>query len=159
MYCCTIMEQQYIDIVEKLRDGSDLTPDELLCLTKREFHKWMCNYLKSNTRKRHIYMITFTINPSKGSSEDFYEKAEELVRSTAQRSALKLVQYQYVREYTEAGVPHWHALAVATKPIKKDRFNYYQKKFGNIDISKNRAQQTDEIINYINKFGDPVILL
>lgn len=149
----------YEQIFKKLASREELTESELKCVVTSEFHAAFSKHLKNSTCRRYIYMLTFTIDANKGKGEEFYSAAEKIVIDTAERTALQLLQYQYVKEYTKQGIPHWHALVVTKKPLKKDRFNYYIKKFGNIDISKNKAQQSSEIINYMSKISEPIILL
>lgn len=149
----------YEQIYAKLVSGEELTKTELGIIVTQDFHKSFTKYLKNTTSRRYYYMLTFTIDATKGNTEEFYSAAEKIVKETAERSALQLLQFQYVKELTKKGIPHWHALVVTKKPLKKDRFNYYIKKFGNIDISKNRAQQSTEILNYISKISEPIVLL
>lgn len=144
-------------LYQKLVNKDQLTDAEAKLTCTPEFHEYFKKQLSRG--KRHYYMLTFTIDANKGDSEEHYDEAEAYVASVASRSALQLLQYQYVREYTKKGIPHWHCLAVTTKPLKKDRFHYYKKKFGFVDISKNKAQQSSEIINYISKHSHPIVLL
>lgn len=145
------------DLCRIVETGLKLTEEQLRKIITIEFHHAYSKYLSNKKQKHHIYMVTFTIKP--GVKEEAYDSAEDLVRATAKREALKIIRYEYVKEYTKAGIPHWHALVVTTKPLKKDRFNYYIKTFGSIDISKNKAQQTSEIVNYISKIALPIVLI
>lgn len=117
-----------------------------------EFHREFKRQLKTSDYKRHVYMLTYTIDPNK--YKENADEIEEYINRQHTRTALKIEQYQVVKEFCKNGMPHWHALVVTTKPLKKDRFNYYISKYGNIDISKNKAQETAEILNYMTKSGE-----
>lgn len=120
-----------------------------------ELHRAMLRLFKNNDLKKHIYMVTFTLKPC---MVDAWKDAEKLIIDQSDRTALKIIEFQYVREKTKKGVYHWHALIVTSKPLKKDRFNYYIQKYGNVDIAKNKAQQTSEILNYLTKTGNLISL-
>lgn len=119
------------------------------------FHNEFKRQLKedSSKDKKHVYMLTYTVDPNKYNKGDD-DKIEELIIAQKDRKALEIVTYAYVKESCKNGMPHWHALIVTKRPLKKDRFNYYISKYGNIDISKNKAQITTEIINYMSKTGE-----
>ncbi len=125
-----------------------------------EFHRKFINYLKIRDKKQYIYLVTFTVDPKK--VPDYKTRITEIegfIQAQGLRTALHLSKYSFVREYTKKGVPHWHACVVSDKCLKKDRFQYYTKKYGSIDISKNKAQQTSEMLNYMSKYGNIVDVL
>lgn len=115
------------------------------------FMSYFKRRMRESQTQRHIYMVTFTLRPDKVDAEDH---AQELIEAQAQRTALKILEFHLVKERTKNGIAHWHACIVTSTPLKKDRFNYYVQKFGNIDIAKNKAQQTSEILNYMTKTGE-----
>lgn len=138
---------------------------EPLGYSDEEIGKWLFEnhqYLKElwklvdSLEKTYIYMITFTLRREMASEE---EHAEEFIRRQAQRSALGLLSFVYVKEYTKKGVAHWHVVVETTKPLKKNRFDYYTKKFGSIDLSRTKGTNTQEALQYISKESEPVILL
>lgn len=137
---------------------------ELILIYGYEYHKRFCDYIKRNEKKqkkgRHVYMITFTIDPKKVPNyKEVEPDVELLVRRQGMRKALNILKYEYVKEYTKTDIPHWHALLVSSSILKKDRFNHYIRKYGNIDISKSKTGSEDEILNYINKDGVSVKVL
>ncbi len=126
-----------------------------------DFHREFKKQLKSRDLKRYIYMATFTIDPSKHPevTPELTNEITDFIESQAKRTALRLKKFTYVQEEHKDGRPHWHVLIETTKALKKDRFNHFIKKYGNLDLAKNKAQQTDEIMNYISKVGLPKTLL
>lgn len=119
-----------------------------------EFAHELKNALKIKGRKEYVYMITFTIDPAKiPDVSKMKNKIQDYIISQSERKALNLIRYEIVEEEHKDGRPHWHALAVSTKYLSKDRFNFYIKNFGNIDLSKSYSQQPQEIINYMSKSG------
>lgn len=104
-------------------------------------------YKKSKQKKYYYYLITFTLKEDTNDEE----KIHQYIKKQLQRKALKIVEAHLAKEYTKKGRPHWHASVKSEKYLAKDRFNYFVKKYGNIDISKNNSQTLEESINYINK--------
>lgn len=136
-------------------------------LPNEVFVDWLIQYNNESTKvltkiiknhikeKRYMYMITFTLKDPKDETQ-----AEEYIISQAKREALQIVQYQYAKEYTKKGIAHWH-VAIETKiPIKKDRFiQYYKNKsYGNIDLSRSKSTNYQNILNYISKDTNPIVL-
>lgn len=115
----------------------------------REFHKEFVKQMKALKKNYYYYLITFTLN--KNINPDQYDQIEKFIISQALRPALKIVEAHYAREYTKKGIAHWHMAIKSTKFIAKNRFNYYIKNYGNIDISKSTNKSLEESINYINK--------
>lgn len=119
-------------------------------------------YLKSkrksiSTEKRYRYMLTFTLKPNALNQAD---DAEKWIRQQAERKeTLSLAYYAISKEHTKKGVPHWHVVVEALKPLKKDRFHYYTKKYGFIDFSRTKAQTTQEALNYISKEVTPDVII
>lgn len=112
--------------------------------------------LKSKDAKKYIYMITFTLSEE---NKDKGDEALEYIRNQAQRKALRIMHYEYAEELTKKGVRHWHLVIQTERPLKKDRFNYYIAKYGNIDFSSTKAQILDNALNYINKTNISVCLI
>lgn len=109
-------------------------------------------------KRKFIYLLTFTLRPDKQSSE-FSEKAEEYIRDISKRDALGIKYLAFVREHTEKGVPHWHVCIETKTALKRNRFQYYEKLYGFIDISRTKGQTTQEALNYMSKEGTPTILI
>jgi hypothetical protein len=125
-----------------------------------DFHREFKRQIKEDDKisKGHIYMLTFTIDPNKHKivTDELLYEIEKLINSQHSRTALKVRRYLTVREYHKNKRPHWHALIITDRPLAKDRFNHYIKKYGNIDLSKSKSQQPSEIVNYMSKTGDIV---
>lgn len=122
-----------------------------------DFHKAFKKALKGTKLKRYIYMVTYTVDPKKHPemTDSLEQEVQAFIESQGKRSALGVLRYEYVKEHHKDGRPHWHALVETSRPLKKDRFNYFVKKYGNVDIAKNKAQQNTEILNYISKVETP----
>ncbi len=121
----------------------------------KEFHIAFKNYLKLQDKqnKKYYYMITFTLN-DKSKDEDPI-KINKYIISRLQRPALKIEKAHIVQELTQQDRPHWHASVISKKYISQDRFKYYTKQYGNIDISKNHSQNYKTMLTYISKSTIP----
>lgn len=101
----------------------------------------------ANENKTYRYLVTFTLKED-GQDED---KIEAYIIKQLHRDPLKIIEAHLAKEYTKNGRAHWHCPIATKKPLKKDRFHHYIKLYGSIDISKTKAQNLLEGINYINK--------
>ncbi len=128
--------------------GDEFTKVFLKCCEERD---------RDNVEK--IYLITFTLKP--GYTPETVKSAEAMVHSTGLREALHIKKYIYVKEYTKNTVPHWHALLITSRSLKKSQFNKYTLKYGNIDISLTKNSKNSDIYiqEYISKEGTPVIVV
>lgn len=126
-------------------------------ILRNDFHSEYIKQVKAKDIKKYVYMVTFTVDPNKITEldEEREDEIETFIIKQSKRTALQLNRYDVVKEHHKDGRPHWHVLAVTRKPLKKDRFNYYIKKYGNIDISKSKSGDPVEIENYIHKTGEP----
>ncbi len=131
-------------IYQELKDKRSFTKD---------FKKTMDRY----ERKTYLYMVTFTLRENH--SEEETEIIGNFIESQAFRPALDIIKASIVKEYTKKGRAHWHMAIESKKLLKKDRFNYYIQKYGNVDISKNRHNNSSEMINYMSKSDTIKILL
>ncbi len=113
----------------------------------RAFHAEFKKQLKEINVKKFYYLLTFTLRKD----PDNEREIEKYILGQVLRPALRIKTAHYVKEYTKAGRPHWHVAVESTKYIARNRFNYYENKFGNIDISKNHGNTLEEMMNYINK--------
>lgn len=122
----------------------------------RLFHKEFKKYRDS---KRYFYLVTFTLNEkyhklyNKNISEERAVEIESYICSQFQREPLQVQQAHIVREKTKKGLYHWHVSVETSKYLAKNRFNYYIKTIGFVDISKSKCQTIHESLNYINKSG------
>lgn len=111
---------------------------------------------------KYVYMVTFTLDPSKGRTGI---EVEQYIEHQATRDVLQIKKLEYSQESHESGLPHYHCLFVTTSCLKKDRFWGYTKGYGNVDISKNMtskrdyAQQIKSIRDYISKENPIIVVL
>lgn len=110
---------------------------------------------KELIKKSYFYLITFTVKPSFTD----YDTVRDFVKSQAQRKALKFKQFYFSEEKHKSGVPHWHCAVQTEKPLKRDRFNFYVRKYGHVDVSRTNVQTIQESLNYISKDTEPERLL
>lgn len=121
------------------REGTKLFIDS-------QFLKVLQKVMKEQEKKKYFYLLTFTLKP-----EADADKAEAYIRRVPERAPLQVTRCDLVKEHTKKGVAHWHMSVITTKALKKDRFSYYAQKFGHLDISKNKAQIYDEMLEYMTK--------
>ncbi len=129
--------QVYVDYVSK---SSSLM---------REFHSEIQKQVNENTIKSYYYMITFTLKNDCSKEEEL--TIQDYILSQMERPALKIVKAFYVKEKTKQGRAHWHVAVQTKRFLCRNRFNYYCKKYGHIQVSKNHCQTLQEMMNYINK--------
>ncbi len=115
----------------------------------KSFHDELKRQLKDRDVKHYYYLITFTLKPN--IDKEKYDKIEEYIISQMKRPALKITEAHYVREYTKNHIAHWHVSLSCLKCLPKNRFNYFEKLYGHVDISKTTDKSLNEGINYINK--------
>ncbi len=135
-------------------DIGTLTPKEVreLFNNKKRFVEMWAKHHK--IIKSYRYLITFTIDPKKYENQEIpYDGIEEyIIKQFTSRKALKISKAYISKEGD--GVEkhiHWHVNVESTKSLTKDRFNYYIKKYGNIDFSPTKSQNLESGINYISK--------
>lgn len=114
------------------------------------FRDELVRHLSDKVKKKYIYMVTFTLRDKKK-----YDKARDYIYRQHERIQLKVIEYHVVEELTKAGMPHWHVAIETEKPLKKNRFNYYSKLYGNIDLSRTKGQLIDSVLNYMSKSNTP----
>lgn len=112
--------------------------------------------------RRYIYMLTLTLDPSRhpADTEELLSEIERKIEEIpSRRRALSIVKWAYAREHTAQGRAHWHICVESTHSLEKDNFKYFAQKYGNIDFSRNRAQNPETVLNYISKETQPTIIL
>lgn len=100
-------------------------------------------------KKLHYYMVTFNLKPAcwhMGDEIDVYVR-----KQFTHRPALQIVEAAITRELTKRGVDHWHVQVTTEVPLCKDRFDYYIKRYGSVDISKSRSQNPQNTHVYQSK--------
>jgi len=132
-------EEAMIDIID--RDDIEDVLEEFIAIVKDHRKELFC------------YLVTFTLKPSIQPTE--YDKIQQYIISQFRRPPLKVVEAHIVREMTQNNVAHWHVAVSTNKWLKKDRLNYYIKKYGKVDISKSKHNSIQESMNYISKVDTP----
>ncbi len=144
--------QGFLDI-EDIDERAKYYENEVLDL--KTFHDSFKALIAAANRQKYCYLITFTLHKKFHDTYDeaFIDEVTEYIIKQFQRKPLKIIEAHMVQELTKNNIPHWHVACSAEKFIAKNRFNYYAKKYGFIDISKSKCQTIDESLNYINKSG------
>lgn len=151
-----------MEICERFYSLTDEQDRVRFCLKyAQDLAKWMPLYWKKKEKeanvKKYYYLVTFTLRKDTFTQAD---SAEKYIHSQFKnRPALGVLEAHVVRELTQAGNPHWHVSVSTSRPLAKNRFNYYIKIFGNIDISKNKCQNLNDGLNYISKSNTPIQLV
>lgn len=105
------------------------------------------------------YLITFTQDPKK-SGHKSTKALYDYIFKQFKREPLGVKQAWIVQEGNAKDKHiHWHVAVETTKALKKDRFNYYMKKYGNIDISKTNANTLEHALEYISKEQKPTCIV
>lgn len=125
----------------------------LKCFTKSN----MTKYFNETEAKKYYYLVTFTLKPEAvGDSLG----AEDYIRKQfTQRKALGVQEAYMVKEQTKNDTDHWHVAVCTDKPLAKNRFSYYTKLYGFIDISKNIEKTLTNALEYISKSNTPCKLV
>lgn len=108
--------------------------------------------------ERFLYMLTFTVDLNKKKIEtegDIKEIEDYIIKLLLSKSLKHILRSHIVYEVGENGNHHWHVYAECSKCLKKDRFNTYIKKYGNIDISRNKTDNEETILSYMAKSNIP----
>lgn len=115
--------------------------------------KHMSEFINSLDEHNYCYLVTFTLRPEAVGNAD--EAEIYIKKQFTTRPSLQVREAHVVRELTKLQVPHWHVSVRTRIPLKKDRFQYYEKLYGRVDISKNKAQNLEDGLNYISKSNTP----
>jgi len=156
--------QQFLDdwLQMTKEERLDLNKQQLKYFTDETFLKMLRKRIIATSKKTYNYLVTFTLNPAFNTdieSSELEDIVTVFIEKQAERKPLALTYFAYVKEYTKAGNAHWHAVVTTTKPLAKNRFQYYTKTYGNIDISKTKVTTTQEALNYISKEAVPKVLI
>lgn len=144
------LTEQDLFVAYKTGDTKLVYSDEALTLALADgFHNRLKAHLDLEKIKKYRYLITFTLRDSV--KNESWDTVEQYIIKQATRSPLKIIQFYYVRELTKKGQAHWHVAIETTKPLSVDRFNYYKQLYGNIDLSRTKAQKLDECLDYMSK--------
>lgn len=124
------------------------------------FQKQIKSALKK-VNEKFIYMLTFTVDVKKQpmeTKENIAEVENYIVKLLNSKSLKHIVKSHLVYEIGENGNHHWHAYAECTRCLKKDRFKTYMKRYGNIDISRNRSDNEETVLTYMSKSNTPTLI-
>lgn len=138
-------------VANKLSRGESLSVEEARAFACLPISR-MCSVIDSvnGVVKKYRYLVTFTLDPSKGPHA--LDEVEKYIIKQLGRKPLQIVEAHLAREGGSGNTHvHWHVALCTLKCLKVDRFNYYRKLFGGVDISKTKAQSLEEGINYISK--------
>lgn len=144
----------YFNLITKDKDAAV----KYYLLHSDTISKTMRAYLESRDIVCYYYLVTFTIDPKINTSSD--DEIESYIKKQfTDRPSLKVLEAHIVKEFTQKGIAHWHVSCKTGKPLKKDRFHYYMRKYGQIDISKNRHKNLNDGLNYISECDTPTRLV
>lgn len=141
----------YEEFKTALEEGATCAKDDRLLRTfcSKDFLLYFKQHNKElEGPKLYRYMMTFTLPDDHTFDEDTVER---YIIKQCKRAPLRIVEAHYAKEHTQKGVAHWHVLVAAEIPCKKNRFDYYEEKYGIILYSKTRAKTLKHGIDYINK--------
>lgn len=144
---------QIIDTYFKLPENTDERAKFILKNLSVFSAKNMRLYFSNKDQKKYCYLVTFTLKPEIG--DDQVDEIENYIKAQFKRTPLKVDEAHIVRELTKKGKPHWHVVVQTSIPLLKNRFAYYKKIYGFIDISKTKCQTLDNGLEYISKSGTP----
>lgn len=147
--------QEYYDWLKQNPNTYGVTPDKFIdAMVKhnKDFHFHFTKLCKEKEKKEYYYLVTFTVRDDVDEDEDVIE---QYIKKQFLRSPLHVVVADIVKERTKRDRPHWHVSTIMHCCLKKDRFQYYQKLYGSIDISKSGHKSYETILNYLSKDGLP----
>jgi len=111
----------------------------------------------SESRKRYVYLVTFTLKPEYHNKPEWYDEARKYINTLPDRPALKILKSETREELTKANIPHWHMACLTSIPLAKSRFIWWTQKFGFIDVSKTKDkslttdQAFEKVLEYTTK--------
>lgn len=145
------MEKQY---AQHIIDGNLTLASEYYA---KHYHRMDSSYIKKylnlQKAKKYYYLITFTLRKD---MKHLADEAEKYIKKQfTERPPLQIQEAYYVRELTKKGMPHWHVSVCSTTPIAKNRFQYYNKKYGFIDVSKSKQKTLTNGMEYLSKSATP----
>lgn len=143
----------YVKLLQRV-ESKKASIDDLQLLSKLSTRQ--INAAIDAMRKEYMYLVTFTIDTKKYTEKN-YDEIKKYIIKQFQRKPLQVTKAQIVQEGNGKDKHiHWHVAVHTMTPLKKDRFHYYIKKYGNIDISKSKSNSYDELQNYISKEVVPI---
>lgn len=98
-------------------------------------------------------MLTFTINPKLADpkNHEVQQKIEDyIIKQVNKHSDVAYI----AREHPDSNC-HWHVVLLRQRKFKYNEFNYYKRKFGNLDISLSKTESIEDGLKYISKESVP----
>lgn len=115
------------------------------------------SYIKKNQKKigKYKYFITFTLKDNSKASE-----AEHFLRDTIvkRKDNLGITGFRYVKEHITTNF-HMHGVLATTIPLRKNRFNLYEKKYGFVQIKTIKNGTELEVDNYLSKENEIICIV
>lgn len=111
------------------------------------------------TEKNHVYLVTFTFDPSNGIPN--LAHAQKYLNSrltTKELSSREVLTYVYALEHHQDGRPHFHLVIESKKTIPKSYFREWSRKHGNYDFSKSTTGDIRHTLEYVSKETVPKVL-
>lgn len=103
--------------------------------------------------KRYIYLVTFTLRPE--ITEEQYPRWRQYVKDALANPKFKPLTIDVSEELHKNGRPHIHGVCEFGVPMKKHKFNYHIKKFGNVDCERTKCGNPTNALEYICKSVTP----
>lgn len=158
--------QQYVNHMLECpyKDYSNPCPKLINSIIKNSDIVLFSNQIRKAIKKineRYLYMLTFTVDLKKRKIEtddDITEIENYIIKLLRSKSLKHILRSHIVYEIGSSGNHHWHVYAECSSCLRKDRFNTYIKRYGNVDISRNKTDDEETIITYMSKSGTPVCI-
>lgn len=162
------MDEKYYDKMYELYANSYVSLDKTHYSTKKKFcdekdidvlqfllaqHRSITEQMKMTGK--YEYMVTFTMKDNSMLS-DAIKYLTDVIQK--RREALGIVAFRYVIEHPDTNA-HIHAYIKTKIPLRKNRFNVYEKKFGFTKVDPVKKGQTLEVENYMAKEGGIITII
>lgn len=145
----------YEEFIMRANDSLDDDPKLMRTFCSAEFPAYFrrrIEELATQMEKKYRYLLTFTVREV----PDDEDEIENYIILQMKRPPLKIYNAYIVKEYGgQNGRVHWHVAVESLRALKKDRFHYYQKKYGLLEVNRTKAQNLHETLNYISKDDIP----
>jgi len=148
---------EHIEYLISIEDPKEQASYHLnnLSAIQREVKVWFKHWSKPlPDEKIYKYMITFTVDPKK--TYGGQDKIENYIVKLLSKLPC-LEECYYVKEHPHSNV-HWHAIVrLKGQAIKFNKFDYYKRNIGRVDISKSKVTNSDEFSSkYLQKESMPI---
>lgn len=138
-----LLKQFYI--IERGGNRDDLA--KFMIKNQEELFKYLKNL------KTYRYMVTFTLNPKLVDVKN--SQVQQVIEDYIIKQVNKHSDTAYItREHAESNC-HWHVVLLRQRKFKYNEFNFYKRKYGNIDISLSKTESIEDGLKYISKENIP----